>query len=276
MKTRRILLAGAGFSLIEMAMSLGVIALVIGSVIVPLQNQVESRKIDETKRMLEQAREALLGYAAAYGYFPCPADTASNGNEPTSGVDHSTGVCPSYFGFLPAALLGLSPTDQQGYAIDSWGGGTTAGKNRIRYAIASQTVAAVTTPFTRSGGMAAANIPNLGAASDLLHVCASATGVNGATDCGSATSLTSRAVFVVWSVGANSATTGGLSADEAQNPNPCPNPGQTACSPAGGSVDRIFVSRSKSTITGQEFDDILLWTSPVVVVSRLIAAGQLP
>jgi len=256
-----------GFSLIELALVVGIIALLIGSIMVPLQAQVETRKIDETKRILEQAREALLGYAAAYGYFPCPADAASNGREPTAGVDHTVGTCPSYFGFLPAALLGLNPIDSQGYAVDAWG----STPNRIRYAIASDTIAGVTTPFTRSGGMAAATIPSLGAHAYLLHVCGSATGVNGTTDCGTATTLTTRAVLVVWSPGANASTTGGASADEGQNPNPC-----TTCVPAGGSADRIFVSRTRSTISAAEFDDILVWTSPVVVLSRLVAAGTLP
>lgn len=256
-----------GFSLIELSLVLAVIALLIGSVMVPLQAQIETRKLDETKRILEQARDALLGYAAAYGYFPCPADTASNGVEPAAGVDHTVGTCPSYYGFLPATLLGFSPIDQQGYAIDAWG----STPNRIRYAVASQTIGGITTPFTRSGGMSAVSVPVLGAASDLMYVCANATGINGTVDCGTAGTLTSRAVFIVWSVGANASTTGGASVDEAQNPNPC-----TTCATPGGSVDRMFVSRTRSTISGSEFDDILVWTSPVVVIARLVAAGTLP
>ena len=31
------------------------------------------------RRLLDLAQEMLLGYAAANGYFPCPADAASQG-----------------------------------------------------------------------------------------------------------------------------------------------------------------------------------------------------
>jgi prepilin-type N-terminal cleavage/methylation domain-containing protein len=245
-----------GFTLIELAVGVFIIALLLGSVLVPLRTQVESRRIDETQRILENAREALLGYAAAYGYFPCPADSTSNGYEPAAGVDHATGACPSYHGFLPAALLGITPVDGQGYAIDAW----AYSANRIRYSISNYTVGGIATPFTRSGGMAAATIPALGAAANLFHVCASGIGVNGSTDCGTAGTLTSRAVFVVWSAGANATTGGGTSAHEAQNLN----------------GNRLFVSRARSNVAGGEFDDILVWVAPALVVSRLVAAAQLP
>ena len=52
---------------------------------------------------------------------------------------------------------------------------------------------------------------------------------------------------------------------EAENPNP-----------NGGSADAIFVSRPRSDLTGAEFDDILTWVPAFVVVSRLVATGQLP
>ena len=64
---------GRGFTLIEIAVTLFIVTLLIGSILVPLQTQVEIRKIEETQRLLEQAREALLGYAASRGYLPCPA-----------------------------------------------------------------------------------------------------------------------------------------------------------------------------------------------------------
>jgi len=50
---------------------------------------------------------------------------------------------------------------------------------------------------------------------------------------------------------------------EAQNPNP-----------NGGSVDRIFVTRTLSTVEGNEFDDIVTWVPITALLSRLLAAGQ--
>lgn len=242
--------------MIELAVAIVVIALLLGSILVPLQAQVESRKIDETQKILDQARDALLGYAAAYGYFPCPADAASNGQEP-AGTDHTTGACPTWYGFLPAARLGFAPTDANGYALDAWG--LTA--NRIRYAVSNQTVNGITNPFTRVNGMRNAGMANITNAA-LLYVCNSGGGVNPGVNCGTAVTLTSNAPVVIWSVGPN-APTGGTSVDEAENPNP-----------NGGSADRIFVSRTRSEAPA--FDDIVTWIGSPATFNRLIASGQLP
>ena len=248
-------LRARGFTILEQAVSLSVIALVLGSIMVPLQTQIENRKIDETRRTLELAQEMLLGFAAANGYFPCPADAASNGQEPL-GVNHATGSCPSYHGFLPAALLGFKPTDAQGYAVDAW----ESGLNRVRYAVSDRTVGGVANVFTRTNGMRSVPLASLGAASHFF-ICQSGGGTT-AADCGTAVTLASNAVVVVWSVGPN-ARTGGTSEHEAQNPNP-----------RGGSADRVFVSRTLSPVPGHEFDDIVTWVPMTTLLSRLVAAGQ--
>lgn len=241
-----------GFTLIELAVAVAIVALLLGSILIPLQTQVESRKYDETQRILDQAREALLGYAAAYGYFPCPADAASNGQEP-SGTNHATGVCPVWYGFLPAATLGFTPTDSQGYALDAWG----TLQNRIRYAVSNATVNGVTNPFTRTNGMRMALMPNISSAS-LFHVCSSGTGISG-SDCGSAVTLTSNAPVVIWSLGPNAAT-GGTPPHEDKNLD----------------NNRVFVMRTKSDVPGNVFDDIVTWIPTATLFNRLIAAGQLP
>lgn len=255
----------AGFTLVELAVTLLIVAILLGSILVPLQTQAENRKIEETQRALEQARDALLGFAASFGYFPCPADAASGGREPLApATDHVTGVCQQYHGFLPAALLGFTPIDAEGYGIDAWGG---APAHRIRYAISNHTVGGITLPFTRSGGMSAAGVPSLGATSNLFHICGSGKDITPDTDCNLAQTLASNAVAVIWSVGQN-AQSGGTSLHEMENPNPT--------TPGGGSLDRIFVSKVRSTSGDGEFDDQVLWIPAFAVVSRLVASGQLP
>jgi type II secretory pathway pseudopilin PulG len=252
----------AGFTVLELAVALLVLTLVFGGLATPIQTQVESRKIDRTQQTLHKARIALLAFAATRGYFPCPADSLSAGREPDT-TDHGTGTCPSYYGFLPAATLGLDDIDAQGYAIDGWGGIA----NRIRYAVINQSVGGATNSnaFTRTNGMRAAGIAALAdSAISLFHVCSSGRGIVGISSCGTAVTLVSTAPVMLWSVGPNGAT-GGTSIDEAQNPNP-----------NGGSADRIFVSRVRSSTAGDEFDDIVAWIPMTVVVSSLIAAGQLP
>ena len=260
-----------GFTLVEIAIAIFIITILLGSILVPLTTQVENRNFDNTQRILDQAREALLGYAAAYGYFPCPASTTSNGQE-AAGTDHSIGAastCPAtvlgantYIGFLPAARLGFTPVDANGYAVDAWG----LTQNRIRYAVSNVTVNGITQPFTRTNGMRNAGMANITGAA-LLYVCNSGTGVVAGTNCGTAVTLASNAPGVIWSVGPNAATTGGASVHEAQNPNP-----------NGGSADRLFVSRTKAAAgaTGGEFDDIVTWIGTPTLFNRLIAAGQLP
>jgi len=258
-----------GFTLVEIAIALFIITILLGSILVPLTTQVESRNFDNTQRILDQAREALLGYVAAYGYFPCPASSTSNGQEAmTAGLHSTTGAClaavtgaNTWIGFLPAATLGFTPVDPSGYAVDAWG----LTQNRIRYAVSNTTVNGITNPFTKTNGIKNAGMANITNAA-LLYVCNSGTGVVAGTNCGTALTLISNAPVVIWSVGPNAAT-GGSSVHEAQNPNP-----------NGGSADRLFVSRTRATAgaTGGEFDDIVTWIGPPALFNRLIAAGQLP
>jgi hypothetical protein len=178
-------------------------------------------------------------------------------------------------GFLPAVTLGFTPVDSSGYAVDAWG----LTQNRIRYAVstvsvnstANCTATAITRPFTSTNGMRSATMACIASPTltTLLYVCNSGAGgaaMTAGTNCGTAGTLVSNAIVVIWSVGPNAATTGGTSVDEMQNPN----------STAGFSPDRIFVSRTKSDGTSGEFDDIVTWIAPATLFNRLIAAGQLP
>ena len=266
-----------GFTLVEIAIAVFIIALLLTSILVPLATQVESRNIDTTQRILDQAREALVGYAAATGRFPCPASDTSNGQEHffSPGGSAANGLCHTsvtgaagtnvYAGFLPAATLGFTPVDANGHAVDAWG----LTQNRIRYAVSYQTVNGIVRPFTtlpnpptNTTGMRAAGMSNILSAG-LLNVCNTATGSN-STSCAAGTTLTSNAIVVIWSLGPNAATSGGVSADEAEN------------SEAFTSADRVFVSRTRSSGTSGEFDDIVTWVGSPTLFNRLIAAGQLP
>jgi prepilin-type N-terminal cleavage/methylation domain-containing protein len=184
-----------GFTLIELALTLFIVTLLLGAVLIPLQTQVETRKIEETQRLLEQAREALLGHAAAYGYLPCPATATSGGREPSPGTNHATGACVTYNGFLPAAQLGFTSVDAEGFGIDAWGG---AAAHRIRYAVSNHTIGAVANPFTTAGGIGLAGIPAVAANGTLLYICGSGVGVAPDTNCGAtAQTLASNVVAVV-------------------------------------------------------------------------------
>ena len=55
-----------GFTLIEMAIVLVIITILIGGLAMPLSAQIQARRIAETKKTLEETREAILGYAMTH------------------------------------------------------------------------------------------------------------------------------------------------------------------------------------------------------------------
>ncbi|HQR50357.1 MAG TPA: prepilin-type N-terminal cleavage/methylation domain-containing protein [Methylophilaceae bacterium] len=233
-----------GFSLVELAVVLVIVGLLLGGLLMPLSAQMDVRGYQDTSKRLEEAKEAIIGFAMANGRLPCPASSTSLGIEDPGGG----GDCNhDYDGFLPAATLGLSNVDGGGYAMDGWSGNSV---NRIRYAVTTANASAFTTP----GGMRGIGMATLAPA---LRVCTSGSGVT-ATTCGTATSLTTTAVAVIFSAGKN-ASTGGTGTDESKNYDD----------------DQVFVSH-EPVPGANEFDDSVTWISPNLLYSRMVAAGQLP
>jgi prepilin-type N-terminal cleavage/methylation domain-containing protein len=244
------------FTLLELLIVLAVLAVVASGLALPLAAQVQLRRYEETRRQLDEAKEALLAFAAAHGRLPCPAETASRGEESFAvGSDAANGGCARFHdGFLPAAALGLAPLDSEGFLRDAWG----SPRNRVRYAVFGNGAAVngIANPLTRANGMQAATLAALGAAPHYLYICATATGVT-ASGCGAATNqLTRRAAIVLLSLGANAPEEPAPASDEARNVD----------------GDGVFVSREASIA----FDDIVLWVPVHLVTSRLLAAGRLP
>lgn len=103
-----------GFTLIEMAVAVVVIALLLGSILVPLATQVEQRKISDTRKALEEIREALIGFAIINGRLPCP-DTDSDPAAAGYGLEEaSCAAAPVTEGYLPWKTLGVAE-------LDAWG-----------------------------------------------------------------------------------------------------------------------------------------------------------
>lgn len=245
-------LAQRGFTLIELAIVLFVVALLLGGMLLPLAGQQDIRNFGDTQKILAESRDALLGFAMAHDRLPCPA-VAPNGVESPLGG----GACTNpHNGFLPAATLGLSPVDAQGYRLDGWGGETI---NRIRYAVTT----ANTNAFTTQNGMKTTGMTAL---LPDLQVCNTGTGMVNAgspatATCAANAAVATDAVAVIYSVGKN-AGTGGTGADENHNPNP-----QSTIA-----ADRAFVNAQQATT----FDDQLLWLSKSALFNRMVAAGRLP
>ncbi len=218
-----------GFSLIELAVVMAIVALLLGTVMVTLSAQTEQRNSDDTRRRLEQARELLLTNAIVKGRLPCPARYTSDashssglesfcntaatssvstcvGSETTTEQAH--GTCSNHFdGFLPAASIGYQQTDANGFAVDAWG-------NRIRYAVSRTNVNCsggtlppngFTTMFTSKTYL---QTYGLSCQPDDLLVCKSATGITGTACGGAANQIMSQSlvVAIIYSTGKNFAT----------------------------------------------------------------------
>ena len=234
--------------------ALVIVALLASGLAVPLAAQVQMRRHEETRRALEEARDALLGFVAAHGRLPCPATAESLGLESFApGGDSTNGVCANFHaGFVPGAALGLASLDARGFLRDGWGGE----RNRVRYAVHAGAINSVSHPLTRANGLQMATLQELGAASHYLFVCATGEGA-AASGCGPASNqLTRRAAFVLLSTGANGALEPAPGTDEAKNLD----------------GDASFVSHE----AGPDFDDLLLWGAIHLVVNRMVVAGRLP
>lgn len=244
-----------GFTLVELAIVLVIVALLSGGLMMSLMAQQESIATSETQRRLNEARDALLGFAAANGRLPCPAAPGATGVELPAGG----GTCNNpWDGFLPAITLGLNPTNENGYALDGWG-------NPIRYAVTKDTATGLcaTACVTTTNGIQTAwngSVGNLKFSPD-LRLCNTATGMTGAgagAACAAGADL-ANAVAVIFSRGRNGATAP-VSTDEQAN----------------GDADCLFVSHTPTSAGANEFDDLVIWLSPNILYNRLIAAGRLP
>lgn len=244
-----------GFTLIEMAVAVFIIALLLGSILVPLTAQVEQRQVADTQKALEEIKEALLGFAVANGHLPCPDKTGTGGlgaaNDGVEDFSAFTGFCVTLDGNVPWATLGVANADP-------WG-------NRYRYRVVSAFAQRPAVPATTPP---APPLFTLSSTAD-LQVCSD-------KDCGTATLLTSGApngaVAVILSHGRNghgamnSFTFVGnplpTSADELENT---------------GVVASRFVSRPiTSAGLATEFDDIVTWLSKHTLFNRMVASGKLP
>jgi type II secretory pathway pseudopilin PulG len=110
-----------GFTIVEMAIVLAMIALILGTGLTVFSVQQDQRRIEDTKGRLSDAREALIGFAIVKGRLPCPADptiptgTVNAGIERVPIASGCTGGANAIQGDFPWATLGLPETDAWGH-----------------------------------------------------------------------------------------------------------------------------------------------------------------
>lgn len=266
-----------GFTLIELAIVLVILTVLAGGLLVPLTAQIESRRTVETKRTLEEARDAILGYAVNHTcYISCSGSSCSpthscdttscnaycanplvaSGSWPNAilrhylpcpdtdgdGLENRTGeTCTQAQGNLPWVTLGAA-------SQDAWG-------NRLQYSVS-------TSYANRSLGFTSGSIgPN--------QICDTSSG-----GCSSG-NIAKDVPVLVLSHGSN-----GYSALSAN--------GTTLSTPTGtdelenslADADQKFVSRApykpadgSSSELAKEFDDMLIWIPTTLLTTRVCPAG---
>ena len=108
-----------GFTLVELAIALFVIGLLLAGALIPLSTQMEVRSITDTRRIMDQISEALIGFAQTNGRLPCPAiattPTGTVVGGISAGVENTTcTTAASVVGVVPWSTLGVPETDAWG------------------------------------------------------------------------------------------------------------------------------------------------------------------
>lgn len=228
-----------GFTLLEMAIVFVVIGLLLGGLLMPLSTQVENHQRAETKKVLAEIKEAILGYALSNGYLPCPdSDTPPDGRENRAGNictgnNAGDGVNRSWHGVIPWIDLGIEDADPWGI--------------RFTYAV-METFSDQTTLFTLT------------------------TTRNLRVRDGNDTNIISDAPAVFVSHGKNRFDGTDLLGNMVPS-------SPSHHERENGDYDRTFRRRAYSMLASNsntQFDDLVLWVSPNILFNRMVAAQMLP
>lgn len=227
-----------GFSLVEMAIVLVIIAILLAGLLPTISGQMEQQRRTETRKQMDEIRAALIGYAASQTppRLPCPARPTLATGTAGAGVADCT-IIPTRTGVLPWVTLGTSETD-------AWG-------RRFTYAVASSVVGGdFATSFTLS------STGNLSVLSSSSGNCLTfpLTGCVG-----------NNIPAVIISHGPNGFGAYTQQGTKLQNSTDIGEQTNYA-----GGIN--FVSQD----TTPTFDDLVVWLSPNTLFNRMVAAGKLP
>ncbi len=117
----------AGFSILELAIVLTVIALIVSSSLAVAASRIGAAKVESTIGKSADLMEMMDAYVMQYKRLPCPANPHARPADADFGVgsDDGAGTCTAAniiisdnaaIGAVPTATLGLSPSS----AVDGW------------------------------------------------------------------------------------------------------------------------------------------------------------
>lgn len=110
-----------GFTLVEMAVVLAIVALLLGGLLPTISGQIEQQRRQETRKQLDEIQQALVGYAIINGSLPCPTTTTDPSSANYGVADASCSADAAAEGYLPWKTLGVAETDAWGSKRNSSG-----------------------------------------------------------------------------------------------------------------------------------------------------------
>jgi prepilin-type N-terminal cleavage/methylation domain-containing protein len=264
-----------GFSLVELAVVMMIVALLLAAALIPFSTQIDLRNQADTQRTLDSVRESVIAFAIANGRLPCPANgTLAAGSANAGKEQFAANQCSVTFGVVPWATLGAPE-------VDAWG-------RRFSYYVVPEFADANSQNTWNAVGQNPACNPNppvpLPNPPASFALCTLGTLTVNTRDETThvATAIGSSLPAVIISHGKNgygayqssgllvSGVTAG--SDEAAN--------------AIHAVSATFYSRSPTraaspctdTAAGNfcEFDDLVAMITPNVLIARMVSAGRLP
>lgn len=257
---RKLFNVSRGFSLVEMAIVLTIVALLMAGLLPLLSGQVEQGRRTETRKLMNEIQQALIGYAIINGRFPYPACGTIAANANYAGVEispASSATCASGssdIAVLPWATLGINETDGWGrrfsYSVTDGFADAASGTG----ATSCTTSADVSFQICSEGTL---YVKDAGAVNTIANKVPVVVVSHGGNGCGAYTPNGGNKIAIA--VGDSSG-------------NDCSNAGGDQNENADGSANTTLISRDFSP----NFDDLILWISPNALVNRMVAAGKLP
>jgi len=253
-----------GFTLLELAIALTIISVLSYTLVLGVQSGRDFDKYGEDRAYLNEVRTALLTFVQANGYLPCP-DTDNDGAE-----NRSAGVCDDKNGALPYLELGLPSKNTWGdplyYAVNNQADNTT-GSSPLPIDDNTESASFFGNSSAPIFGL---NTPPIGVTkgSGNYSVCSEqSTSANCATSTCPSHMLECAALLTVVSFGKNGAQTwskyaaGNVSSlDAAEKEN--------------ADDDNYFWQAQGSNVSGQEFDDQLIWLTAYDIKYAMLRSGR--
>lgn len=228
-----------GFTLVELAIVLIVISLLLVGLLGPLTAQQEQKANMDTKRQMDEIREALFGYLVSNGRLPCPADPTLANTIANAGVARvACNAVATAEGALPWRTLGLRETD-------GWNHRYTY---RVSLNFGSDAVATPINTNTTNGDI------------DIRASAVAAASIVSSQQVAAIVISHGRHADGAWQTnGAKLADS--TDADEAENSN----------------ANQRFVDHANTAVNpNSAYDDLVVWVPKNLVFNKLIAVGRLP